>query len=463
MIFRKLRIIFLFIFIIKVYPKIIYSPVSAPLVINVKDYGAKGDGKTDDWEVINRAVSDLKNKNGGILYFPEGIYIVKYAITLASNISYIGESKETTIIKADFTSLDNVFGNAYPLIHHWEQARKVNGNINRLTKPDFISQYTEEEAFNTGGMAGFSVVNVRIENLTVDGNKNNRQENKLNLIGKSSKKFLPGEKITSNKGATAIISGVFGASYGFSIEPRTIIGNFSKGDIVQGLESGARMLIEDKKADDAYQMLIRFDAVSHSIISNCILKNSIFTAISIYNYSNDNIISNNFLYDNNKLGTDYTYGSMNIFIEFDSLKNIIKSNKIDGGLGYSVFVQSTGGNNYDTQILFNTITNPGADGIRIGNENSNSLIINPFVYGNVVSGALTKGAVGIRIIHNGNGFVSGAIVKNNRVFNSDFGILLQGRVKNSYIVDNTVYKINNSKIASSSTLEDNVLKNNLNY
>lgn len=51
---------------------------------------------------------------------------------------------------------------------------------------------------------------------------------------------------------------------------------------------------------------------------------------------------------------------MNIFIEFDSLKNIIKSNKIDGGLGYSVFVQSTGGNNYDTQILFNTITNPKA-------------------------------------------------------------------------------------------------------
>lgn len=48
---------------------------------------------------------------------------------------------------------------------------------------------------------------------------------------------------------------------------------------MQGLESGARMLIEDKKADDAYQMLIRFDAVSHLIVVIVFLKNSIFTAI----------------------------------------------------------------------------------------------------------------------------------------------------------------------------------------
>ena len=44
-------------------------------LINVKDYGAVGDGVTDDTVAIKEAVTYL-NKNGGILYFPIGTYIV---------------------------------------------------------------------------------------------------------------------------------------------------------------------------------------------------------------------------------------------------------------------------------------------------------------------------------------------------------------------------------------------------
>lgn len=43
-------------------------------VINVKQYGAIGDGIADDTESIQNAVNSMEN--GGILYFPQGVYVV---------------------------------------------------------------------------------------------------------------------------------------------------------------------------------------------------------------------------------------------------------------------------------------------------------------------------------------------------------------------------------------------------
>ena len=48
---------------------------TSPVVVNVKDYGAKGDGKTDDTQAISEALSAQQSKtNGACLHFPPGIY-----------------------------------------------------------------------------------------------------------------------------------------------------------------------------------------------------------------------------------------------------------------------------------------------------------------------------------------------------------------------------------------------------
>lgn len=57
------------------------------LFFNVKDYGAKGDGITDDTLAIIKATEEL-NKNGGTLYFPKGTYIVS---TLADAFKAVGK------------------------------------------------------------------------------------------------------------------------------------------------------------------------------------------------------------------------------------------------------------------------------------------------------------------------------------------------------------------------------------
>lgn len=65
---------------------------SDELVFNVKDYGAKGDGTTDDTNAINAAQTAA---NGRTLYFPNGTYVFNNTIT---NQVVIGENRQRTIL-----------------------------------------------------------------------------------------------------------------------------------------------------------------------------------------------------------------------------------------------------------------------------------------------------------------------------------------------------------------------------
>jgi Pectate lyase superfamily protein len=53
------------------------------LVYDVKDYGAKGDGTTDDTAAITAAINALPS-TGGVLYFPSGTYVTSGGFTLST-------------------------------------------------------------------------------------------------------------------------------------------------------------------------------------------------------------------------------------------------------------------------------------------------------------------------------------------------------------------------------------------
>lgn len=53
---------------------------------NIKDFGAVGDGRTDDTIAIKSAFAYVASRNGGQVTFPEGDYIVSSPITLPSGI-----------------------------------------------------------------------------------------------------------------------------------------------------------------------------------------------------------------------------------------------------------------------------------------------------------------------------------------------------------------------------------------
>ncbi|MEZ5875691.1 MAG: glycosyl hydrolase family 28-related protein [Hyphomicrobiales bacterium] len=74
---------------------------SSALVVNVKDRGAEGDGKTDDTTKIQRAIDEVAG-TGGTVYLPDGVYMVrtigKRRLQLGSNMTL--KLAEGAVLKA---------------------------------------------------------------------------------------------------------------------------------------------------------------------------------------------------------------------------------------------------------------------------------------------------------------------------------------------------------------------------
>ncbi len=69
-------------------------------VLNVKDYGATGDGTTDDQAAITAAAAAANQNGGGTVYFPEGTFAHSGLLIFGSNMTVKGAGTSATILKA---------------------------------------------------------------------------------------------------------------------------------------------------------------------------------------------------------------------------------------------------------------------------------------------------------------------------------------------------------------------------
>jgi hypothetical protein len=60
------------------------------IVVSVKEFGAKGDGVTDDTAAIQNAIDSFDDIRGGTLTFPAGTYLVRGTITVRKNVVLLG-------------------------------------------------------------------------------------------------------------------------------------------------------------------------------------------------------------------------------------------------------------------------------------------------------------------------------------------------------------------------------------
>lgn len=67
-------------------------------IINVKSYGAVGNGVTDDTAAIQAAINSL-SPGGGAIYFPKGTYIVSNMLVVNFNLIHLSGSGRASIIK----------------------------------------------------------------------------------------------------------------------------------------------------------------------------------------------------------------------------------------------------------------------------------------------------------------------------------------------------------------------------
>lgn len=78
-------------------------PMGSPFV-NVVEYGAKGNGTTDDSASIQNALNALSS-SGGIVYFPKGIYLIKTGLLFYSNQTLFFENGATLLQGASINNL----------------------------------------------------------------------------------------------------------------------------------------------------------------------------------------------------------------------------------------------------------------------------------------------------------------------------------------------------------------------
>lgn len=167
---------------------------------NVRDYGAVGDGTTDDTTAINRALNDLFCKETAkrtrrALYFPGGEYLVTDTINVPTYAKLIGEGPDSTIIK----STDTGFG---PVILTADSKQQTFASIasNAAVAPqDIVIHGISWEA--TTDISVFIVdqtTGLFVENCNFKGNTSSIP----NTIGTA----VPAIKLTSSNSGTYVTS-----------------------------------------------------------------------------------------------------------------------------------------------------------------------------------------------------------------------------------------------------------------
>src|ERR1019366_2384872 len=78
-------------------------------VYNVRDYGAVGNGTTDDTTSLTNTLAAAVAAGGGTVYLPPGTYKVTSTITLVSNILIRGAGTNNTIITCSSSMTTPIF------------------------------------------------------------------------------------------------------------------------------------------------------------------------------------------------------------------------------------------------------------------------------------------------------------------------------------------------------------------
>lgn len=280
---------------------------------NVKDFGATGDGETDDLKAIQAAIDQAsQDADCSTIYFPEGIYLVKEIIVLKSNIVLQLDSEAVILNGISQVNHPSIPFMSGPFTEDGEQVEwepisnvtidggtlDMNGGLNEEgTQPKnlpfvnstggfalgycsdiTIKNMTIKNAFNGHAIQLANVTNVLIENCSFEGQSIPAGAKDSGVITKELIQIEPGTikgfpyaaNETKKASSDVVIRNCYFGKSEECGEPVTFIGTHNQ---VAGVEKCNNITIEGNTFDNPYYCGLRFcgydnvDIVNNTFIS----------------------------------------------------------------------------------------------------------------------------------------------------------------------------------------------------
>ncbi|RSK55147.1 glycosyl hydrolase family 28-related protein [Bacillus canaveralius] len=364
-------------------------------IVNVKDFGAVGDGITDDTVAIKKALYYGRNKK---VYFPQGVYLIADTLTIKENTEVYGansiikaKSEGYTMLRAVGHNINihnltmdgsNIFLRGLTIMNGTKNLTLQSAEFKNFGQP---SQKPHSNSTPIAVRIEGGVENVIIDHVIVDNVFANNVSSEAGWNHKVARGILISPALDSQP-----------SSKNITIQNSSIsrIGPKDDGDgiVVQGFTSNVGLKLLNNSFDKNHKRAIKIQSPGALIKGNKINNN----------FNNDNF------YDTYK--ENYAYDMWSAVSVYAN--DVIVEENIIGGTGsYSAAIDIAGGNN--VQVRGNTITN-----------GENSILASADLI------RINKGYDGTSEFHN-------IVIDRNSLINGRYGVNMVANVTGLEIAGNT--------------------------
>jgi len=202
------------------------------LQISVKDFGAVGDGRTDDTSACQAAIAAVIAAGGGTVFFPGGSYLISTSLKVTTkSISFLGVSASASVLKNGTTTGDVFYVTSVSPASFAQLGITASSNssgvgikigIGGIVTMDSLSISNHASAVSSTGSATLTASNMTIIAATGSASGGLSWNGSATVIGSSfTNDTGPGISLTGNGSLVALGSVVSGGTYAIDLATGT--------------------------------------------------------------------------------------------------------------------------------------------------------------------------------------------------------------------------------------------------